>query len=477
MSSDDATGQDGAGASGSSDKTGADASQKAAVVFSQYSLLRNILSHLPMGDLLSAAQVSRDWKSVADTTKRDAGRDDVAAFTWIAKRALTKTETVYPIAAGATFQSRDHDVMARAVKGHMEASRSYPETAMILHATDLVQTDLALVDEEDAYRAFVTDVHRIARKVLPPKCVTVSMGFGGIVGTDEAGLSVEMENLSSTTKPAAAMVLLPSRPDVKIIPFKVEESLSGRMQEALGGDDGGWKTKNPNFRRALLNHATSGRLESDDRVKCVIALTNSPEIPHTRLVLQEIGQRTGDKFALGGAIGHLPHISTELLAAGTLSLMERERTYELEEQEDCAASSGLIIAGDGVEAASVLLDSDVRNEKKVAAVLSRLKGPWLDGRAVDASNTCAFMFACCGRGAGLYRGKKNVESRVFQRLFPGVPLIGAFGGGEIGLDYIPNLQSEDDQGDAKSDKPKKLLSSDDILHSYTTVFVMLSFKS
>ena len=121
--------------------------------------------------------------------------------------------------------------------------------------------------------------------------------------------------------------------------------------------------------------------------------------------------------------------------------------------------------------------------KDVERLLARLKGPWLEG----GSRTCAFMFACCGRGAGLYRGKKSVESGVFRKLFPTTPLIGAFGGGEIGVEYIPSSavpENDDEERPAKrarvddgdGEKDKKLLSSDELLHSYTTVFVMLSFK-
>ena len=124
----------------------------------------------------------------------------------------------------------------------------------------------------------------------------------------------------------------------------------------------------------------------------------------------------------------------------------------------------------------------MRKEKEVERLLARLKGPWLEG----GRTTCAFMFACCGRGAGLYRGKKNVESAVFRKLFPATPLIGAFGGGEIGIEHIPSpVPEKSDDGerpakrartDAEGEKKETLLSSDDLLHSYTTVFVMLSFK-
>ena len=33
----------------------------------------------------------------------------------------------------------------------------------------------------------------------------------------------------------------------------------------------------------------------------------------------------------------------------------------------------------------------------------------------------------------LYLGKKDVESKIFHSLFPGVPIVGFFGNGEIGF--------------------------------------------
>jgi hypothetical protein len=147
-----------------------------------------------------------------------------------------------------------------------------------------------------------------------------------------------------------------------------------------------------------------------------------------------------------------------------------------------------VFAGDGVEAASVMLNDKVRTEKAAEAALSRLKGPWMG----EGKETCAFMFACCGRGVGLYRGKKNVESRIFQKLFPKTPLIGVFGNGEIGLEYVPVVSDENDDSPPKKPRTKEeekdneeeekkeeelpLLSSDELLHTYTSVYVMLSFK-
>lgn len=46
-----------------------------------------------------------------------------------------------------------------------------------------------------------------------------------------------------------------------------------------------------------------------------------------------------------------------------------------------------------------------------------------------------FMFACCERGSYMFK-ERNVESSIFKRYFPEVPLAGCFGAGEIGNNSI-----------------------------------------
>jgi len=63
-----------------------------------------------------------------------------------------------------------------------------------------------------------------------------------------------------------------------------------------------------------------------------------------------------------------------------------------------------------------------------------------------------FLFSCVGRGSG-YHGRVGVESDLFKRQFPGVPLVGFFTGGELGPEEgTTNLA----------------------LYSYTSVFCLVS---
>ena len=123
---------------------------------------------------------------------------------------------------------------------------------------------------------------------------------------------------------------------------------------------------------------------------------------------------------------------------------------------------GIVFNGPSLHVASVILGQKVKNEKAVERELKRLKDS-----NVQSGQTIAFMFSCCGRGHYFYK-KNNVESTVFRRLFPGIPLLGFFGNGEIGHEHLPQLRTADCNID--DDLPE-------IIHSYSTIFVLLSWQN
>lgn len=47
------------------------------------------------------------------------------------------------------------------------------------------------------------------------------------------------------------------------------------------------------------------------------------------------------------------------------------------------------------------------------------------------------MFTCLGRGTFWYEGEEGVESNIINKTLPGCPVIGFFGGGEIGQNFMP----------------------------------------
>ena len=129
---------------------------------------------------------------------------------------------------------------------------------------------------------------------------------------------------------------------------------------------------------------------------------------------------------------------------------------------------GLAFCGQCLHVASVIIKRQVNKESELLKQLEKLKLV-----NMPHGRTFAFMFACLGRGQHLYK-KRNVESSVFKKVFPGVPLFGFFANGEIGFNFLPNFTNSEDCSvyTVKDESMEEEYPQYD--HSYSTVFVLVS---
>lgn len=446
-------------------------------VFGQYELLRIILSHLPMSSLRACAQVNKRFNSVAQTTYSDKERTSrPEVLTWVGR---IKKKGYY--AAHKVFESPEHQELYDKVSGYVAETKIRPEVVLllatgdgnVLEPADFDEDDLDLGEEEETGRlttAFTKDFFLNSRNleaILPKGCELLSFMVNGAVtmpSYPEVNSVLEIENLNQL-KPAVSMYAFPAgMRGVTLVPFNVGESL-GDIKRSLYGD--AKLVKREQFRRDLLRRVLGDKVPEGEegKIKAVVALSDSFEIAHTQFLLQEVSKVTGGRVAIGGALGYLPRATS---AAETRDLFEmgRSRMFDMSAGDANQRTSGLIIAGDGVDAASVVLGQDVRGPQKVEAGIRQLKEAGL-----AEENSLAFMFACCGRGKGLHL-KPNAESAAFRKLFPRTPLIGVFGNGEIGVNYTGKVEENRVNGGEEV-----LISSDDLNHSYCTVFMLISFKS
>ena len=444
-----------------------------SVALSQYNVLRGTFRCLPTSSLKSAAQVCSLWRQVAAVTLRDPERDSrPAVFSWEGDKCPLPEYRQHPL-----FESPNHVGLCGALSAFVAEMRmAAPATVVSLLSGDV---ETSIEEKGGLVASFLVDQARLDR-LCPAACTSVSLVTDGIVAMDMDSLAVdEVENVRAPLKPAVSQVFFPASTErSQVFSFRVEESYKG-VDEAIGERDS--KGKKADFRAKLLSEAFGDRLRDPALVKAVVVLTNSHEMAHARFLLQEIGLRTGRRVAIAGAIGNLARASSDGGGADIATLARQFRGVD--DNNSCdgddehgdgsgTTSTGLIFAGEGVSAASVMLTSDVKTEAKVEAILSELKT--LDA---DPARSVAMMFACCGRGQGLYR-KRNLESSVFRRLFPAVPLVGLFGQGEIGVHYVPKKE-EEDANPVASKRPKldadRLFSPDELEHSYTTIFLLVSY--
>ena len=426
------------------------------------------------------------------------------------------------------------------IKNIVENMAIEPSLAIIFSVGDVdIGEEYLVASKLVDPKTFHLDLAQVGA-ILPSKCEVISTCSRGIIiqsSDSKHGTVREIENNGSRIHPAVTGIILPSFENysasnsdntmsrkIKVIPFDIPEYSDYVLEKtdilhAINGQKHeGIEMKERETRRQLMKQVfCRNRLKDDDNIKCLIALSNVNENPtllklihaaavdwtsHHNLKSNANSDSTTNKkwvptLALGGVVGKLCRYSRGIGPTSLTSMLEEYDHWEQYNQDSdndadiltgdrsssYKRSVGLIFAGDGIEAASVILPMSVRNESKVLKELQRLKECKNLGNLDDPnSNSFAFMFACCGRGKYFYKDKTNVESKCFRMLFPHTPLIGIFGEGEFGWNHLPsdkdllNKEQSEEQIAINSHWFKELR-EDYICHSYTTVFVLLSINS
>lgn len=91
---------------------------------------------------------------------------------------------------------------------------------------------------------------------------------------------------------------------------------------------------------------------------------------------------------------------------------------------------GITIVG-SVDSWSIVMDESYKTKELVEQRLKLFKS-----HISLKKHSMGFMFACCERGENMFN-ERNVESSIFKKLFPDIPLVGCFGDGEFGETTIP----------------------------------------
>jgi len=437
------------------------------VLANQYELVRTILSYLPMKDLENCGQVCQLWSKVKNICMKERRRYDSVSFYWSGKCADVSYYSKYDL-----FQSPHHKQLYDAMENFNSEILIKPKIAVIFGSGD---TDLSVRDsypgrdpEDHMEKSWLVDKGGVISR-LPRDCLSIGTTSRGIVGTF-GGITIEQENLFDENNmlcPAMSMLLIPDKPGAKVLPFHLAENQLEPLIEEIKKD--AFYLENESIlQEKLLQNAVKG-LKPEDKIKAVILLSNGLDLPFSMHLIQGAAARSKNKLAIGGAVGDLCWSS--LKDTSMLALM-RELFYfnhqsVLVAENSYMSTSGFVIAGDNVQAASVLLPRKVRNEKKIIAELQKLKNS-----GISEDNSFAFMFACCGRGENHYKGKSGLEAATFNKMFPKTPLVGVFGNGEIGISHIPDFNAPDEL-------PAKVtnLKPSSFLHSFTTIFVMVSYGS
>ncbi|XP_059485279.1 F-box only protein 22-like [Neocloeon triangulifer] len=272
------------------------------------------------------------------------------------------------------------------------------------------------------------------RKFMSPSCRNFCVPADGIVGTKldgtaDALLSFQFipNNARCKFKARLSSFLLPPVPGVEIYTFHGTTDPSAEYR----------------FQNEKLDSGSIAEIiPQSEKVKCAVVVAfESPE--RAAEFYSDLAKRQEEPFAFGGYFA-----SDENSMYADYGVAQSYRTL---------SACGIVITGDNVEAASVVVKT--QSNKDIKESLEKLKASNFPDK-----NTICLMFSCVGRT------KTAKEIKVYQSLFPNVPLTGCTGFGEFGMDCFAG--NDRDQPSLN----KKIKEEKSMLHSFASVYVMIHWK-
>ncbi|KAK3533761.1 hypothetical protein QTP70_025837 [Hemibagrus guttatus] len=361
-------------------------------------VVEGILTFVPTKSLFRLASVCRLWRNCA-------------------RRVLRTRQNLTWLSASGSSRYEEH-VLLRTMEEGLESVFLLPQTVLLMIDNENFTGHHGAFRHKKAKRCESKDkldvVDRL-RRLLPSSCDILCVITPGVVLTpSEPACHVPKEFMEGE---AGFSLLFPAMEGVHIRPFHFcKNSLSDATLEKAG------LAANPDLKVVLLF--------GYDAYKTGAAR-------FLNQLLEPLG-RSNVLIAGGHVESVLPH-KRDCCSPGSFGV------------------AGLTLSGPRIQGASVLMDQEVSTPASAEVTMRRLKAT-----NIPESNTVGFMFACVARGHNHYSGQHNVEADIFHKLFPGVPLFGFFGNGEIGCDRIVKENYTLSQTDANG-----------LQHGYTTVMSLV----
>lgn len=376
-------------------------------------IVENIFKHLNRQDLDSCSTVCELWKSVAETERKS--RQDIF---WFLQRLKCSVHDKVHTESGECSLDIGKDIEKEMIAQFKDLK--FIPTVCLVFATNYLINDF-----ESFFPSFEYPPQSSLSKRLKENDVLRNRVYLEIAM--RTALSWYVPKQCKTTF-CVAPGIIGSHPDC--VPFEIDEvfAISGLMIPAVPGfevynfpiDD--WKSD------------ISKLIPKKSIIKCLLIFRSPYNSSCYNRILQSCLLKENCKIAVGGA---------------------------LIDYADSHSGSVVAFCGESVDAASVfLMPSD--KESELERKLKRFQETGL------LQYRCfAFMFAAVRRGC-----ESNLESRIFHQLYPTIPLVGVFGKGEIGIEYLPNVPSiHHVLCMGKLARCKKRY-----LHSFTTIIVLVSVK-
>ncbi|CAL7934490.1 unnamed protein product [Xylocopa violacea] len=161
----------------------------------------------------------------------------------------------------------------------------------------------------------------------------------------------------------------------------------------------------------------------NDRPKCLLFFCNLEGRDSTKSITKMLLERCDHavKPSVWGGVVHDLYICNS-------------KNFKSENCPQLAYSIAVILSG-SVDSWSVVINKKYCSKQLVEMRLKAFKD-----LVSLRKHSMGFMFACCERGQNMF-AECNVESSIFKKYFPKIPLVGCFGDGEFGYTIEPNKTS------------------------------------
>ncbi|XP_064652649.1 F-box only protein 22-like isoform X2 [Lineus longissimus] len=343
---------------------------------------------------------------------------------------------LFTLPSDTDFTEASSVQVSEQIDDRLKVMSSQPSTALLFLSTSALEHPIPIPRDISstntrprACKQEKVEIPAYLRRALPDTCTLIGMTTDGIIGTVTDNCHpVELENCD-----AGSLLLLPKINGLGVHTFTLTEdafSMSNPSREDLERISG------------IPDHQDIKVLFLFFGVDSSVAFTSAEDTMVKAFVYEY-----KDIVVAGGYVDNLIYMN-----ANKTKITEND------------VAVGIALYGDRIKMASTILDQSVKSTKKAEECIKKLKDTNIP---VDSSHhSFGFQFACVGRGYHQYH-KNNVEADIFRKFFPNIPLLGFFGGGEIGLNYLPDYSG--------SETSKKEI--DPFLrmnHSYTTIMCLLS---
>ncbi|XP_012523443.2 F-box only protein 22 [Monomorium pharaonis] len=283
--------------------------------------------------------------------------------------------------------------------------------------------------------SFPYHVEEHCMTLLPKNCEVVMLYTTGMVMDNK-----ELES-GKCSRTDAICAFLPQIPNVSVKLFKLTEYYA--IQKT---------TEYKEIISIIDNHGTS--VSNNEMSTCFMLFCNGMGHSVAKRWASIIQKRKNKVTSVWGGVLdfiHFIHSCPENL----------NKRPDMERPTQAPVCIGVLIAGP-VQTWSMILERKCNTKERVEERLKLFKN-----KVKLKKHSIGFMFVCRARGSEMYN-ETNVESTIFKRLFPKVPLAGCFGNGEFGKNSI-------DEANKEKNSEQEHKSKRSWYNEFSTVFLILTY--